>query len=190
MWQIRELAAQRQTSIETIAEAAGISFALIYHWLREHKHLPWFEGRLLRGKEAPANIVVATREQVRYCRDLWNYSDHCRKAGLESQKVFAKWIEIGVIPSLEWLKWLYGGPVPAGSLVVPASIQRLRQERTILKISRAAGLDKTTYYDWMKDPSKKAAIEFIEALTPRLDGDPQPAPRTANQRRRASERAA
>jgi len=46
-----------------------------------------------------------------------------------------------------------------GITVVPLSIQRLRRERTILGISIGAGLDKTTYYEWMKVPSKKAAIQ-------------------------------
>jgi hypothetical protein len=38
--------------------------------------------------------------------------------------------------------------------------------------------------------SEEALKEFIAALTPALDGEARPVPRTANARRRASERAA
>jgi hypothetical protein len=38
--------------------------------------------------------------------------------------------------------------------------------------------------------SEEALREFIEALTPRQDGEPPATPRSAGQRRRASERAA
>jgi hypothetical protein len=38
--------------------------------------------------------------------------------------------------------------------------------------------------------SEEALARWAERLTPRLDAEPAPAPRTANQRRRAAERAA
>jgi hypothetical protein len=41
---------------------------------------------------------------------------------------------------------------------------------------------------WMT--SREALQRFADRLTPRLDGDPAPAPRTSGRRQRASERAA
>jgi hypothetical protein len=90
MWTVQILASQGQASIEELAEAAGISFALIYYWLRKFKCLAWFRPWLLENAPAPNGVRVATLEQVRHCCKTWDYLAHSGQAELYGADAFAR----------------------------------------------------------------------------------------------------
>ena len=73
------------------------------------------------------------------------------------------WIGNGIIPNIDWLKWSYGAPEPDGFFVVPALLQRFRQERSHSAICRGAGISLSTLIDYRKRAE--------EALTVALKGD-------------------
>jgi len=43
---------------------------------------PWYCLWLLNGKNLPAHVIAVTPAQFRFARSAWNYSAHCRTAGL------------------------------------------------------------------------------------------------------------
>jgi hypothetical protein len=77
------------------------------------------------------------------------------------------WLRRGSIPSLDWLKWLFGDPVPAGAFVVEADMQRLRHQKSRKAILRKADLSTVSIWAWEKDPRTS---EFIKAIL--AEGDP------------------
>jgi hypothetical protein len=141
---------------------------------REHA---WLEGWLFRGEDPPPNVVVATVEQIRYYRRLWDFKSHCRQAGLSPPNTsYCNWISPGVISNLELLEWLYGETPPQEVFVVNESLQRLRRECTQDAICAAASVTHKTVCSWKKDPQLSRAFEAVKAGKVRgsapLDPDP------------------
>lgn len=118
-----------------------VSVRLVNSWREKYRDVAWFEDWLLRGGPAPAEITIATRGVISKCRTAWDYVEHCRKSDTAAGNCYVtQWLGRRIIPSVDWLKWLYGGPVPDGFLVVDEDLERLKKEKTREAIFAAAGV--------------------------------------------------
>lgn len=136
----------------------NVSQGLLVYWLNKHQEFPWFGRWLLRGEDPPVNVTVANRNQIRRCREAWHYIRLLRMAGIKANGTYYRWIEDRQIPNADWLKWLYGGPVPNGVLVVPDALQEYRRQRLPEQICRAAGIDISSLWLWKKNAEQNAAL--------------------------------
>jgi hypothetical protein len=123
--------------------------------LREHEwFFPWF----LRGKLPPKNVRVIPEEAVVAARAWWDYPRLCRLARPSvTNGMYVKWLRM--LPSVEWLKWLYGAPPPPGSFVVSAALQKLRTELGEMPICAAGHVSRKTVDEWRADPGASAALD-------------------------------
>jgi hypothetical protein len=124
-------------------------------WLRAHE---WFFPWLLRGKLMPENVKVVQAAVVERARVAWDYMAHCREAGITISN-YSRFFRRGLIPTLGWLKWLYGAAPPDGSFAVPQAILRLRTQTGVKQVIRAAGGNRTVFY-----LLKKKAGPLVEGL--------------------------
>jgi hypothetical protein len=165
------ISAVRLAAVRDLAEVPGtqrgryreqVSHRLINCWRDEYRHVPWFDGWLLRGEEPPSHVTVATAQQVRRCRRAWDYYDLCRRAdppvSVENTYV-TEWLGKGKIPDVEWLLWLYGAPPPSGAFVVSPALQRLRSEMTSYGATTAARIDESWPLEWRADEATRLALE-------------------------------
>jgi hypothetical protein len=135
----------------------------IYALLEKYPDEKWLEGRLFRGEEEPPHVTVATLEQIRYCRQVWDFAAHCKKAGLGSPNTnYCRWISQGYIRYLDLLEWLFGDDPPDNLYVLPPSLERLRNERTLESICLAAKVTITAYRKWLRFDRLKAAFDAIQ----------------------------
>jgi hypothetical protein len=171
-------------AVVDVARSAGhserwTSTGPIYNWIAKFRQQhPWVEGWFLRGEEPPPNVVIATVEQIRYYRRLWDFKAHCQKAGLSSSNnSYCNWIDDGVIPDLQRLEWLYGEDPPPEVFVVYQSLQQLRKERTQEAICAATPVTHKALINWKSDPRFNRAFEAIMAgkhSSPRSESEPDP----------------
>jgi hypothetical protein len=139
-----------------------VSMRLITTWRKEYRHLPWFEGWLLRGESPPPHLAIATVNQIRRGRTAWDYIELCRQATspISAENTYVtEWIGGGKIPDVGWLLWLYGAPPPEGVFVVYPQLQRLRREMTSHRISVAAGVDWASVRKWNQSERLRPAFE-------------------------------
>lgn len=178
-----------QSSIKAIADAAvrnedqrtltwqpdyapHVTKQLIWSWQKRFARYPWFDAWLLRGEDPPADVTIATLDQVRRCARAWNFAELCRRIGMNAGTTYPRWIKQGKIPN-EWRPWLYGAPAPEGAFVVSAKLRALRQEMSCLKICQAAGLRPAYVWLWQQDPLKKEALAAAVQAAQKL-GAPSP----------------
>ncbi len=151
-------------------EACGRKWPVIKHWLGRYKMLEWFHAWLLSGQEAPEGIRIVTDLQAGRCRKAWDYIRFFHEIDGKTNRTrvaYYDWVSEKGLGSLAWRVWLYGGPVPAGGLVVSEALQRLRHERTQQAICEAAGINYETYRKGKREPhiaeAFKAAYENASA---------------------------
>jgi len=157
------VAARKEASMDAIARAAGVSLRAVRSWLEEHKDYVWFEGWLLRGETAPANVIVLGPKEARRYSGAWDYIRFCKRARLAYGATYLRWLKEKLTPGLAWRKFLFGAPCPAGAFIVPPKLEQLRKESSETSILRAANLDQPTLRWWRKDPIKDKALQ--EAVT-------------------------
>jgi hypothetical protein len=148
-----------------------VSSHLIQAWRQTLRARPefraWIDGWFLRGEEPPAAVVVASADQVERCSLAWDYVRLCERVwvwsagelqeGITHFNTYRRWIQRGVIPDIQWLKWLYGWPAPG--FVVTEPLERLRAERSTPAIARAAGLGVETACRFLRDPELGRIME-------------------------------
>jgi hypothetical protein len=165
---IRAILAAARRPLETAwrkGYRAEVGEALLSYWRKICKDLPWFEGWLLRGADAPPGITLVTAQQSERCARAWDFGNICRLIGTSSNASYVVWLSRRQIPSLEWRKWLFGGPAPAGAFVVEGELQRLRHEMSRKALVAAAGIHATAIWGWEKDDRTCGPIKAI------LNGD-------------------
>jgi hypothetical protein len=114
-------AAWRSDRAETVTDS------LLSHWRRKFSNQKWFDSWLLRGESPPEQITVAPPQLVSRFSAAWDIQAIRRRARVGSES-YNRWLKLGRIPSLEWLKWLFGAPAPTAVFVVDVTLQRLRRE--------------------------------------------------------------
>jgi hypothetical protein len=135
----------------------------IYALLKKYPSETWLEGWLFRGEEAPPHVTVATLEQIRYCRQVWDFAAHCKKAALGSPNWnYCRWISQGHIRYLDLLEWLFGDDPPENLYVLPPGLERLRNEKTLESICLAAKVTITAYRKWFRSDRLKEAFDAIQ----------------------------
>jgi hypothetical protein len=142
--------------------AAGLTDALVSKWGRRYRRLPWFRTWLLKGGEVPAAVFVPTLTQLRAVYHAWDYVGICAEAGLHATS-YDRWFQRGLLPSPDWLQWLYGAPAPAGWLVVSEALQAFRRERTHKAVARAAGITPSLVSLWQKNEACRQALALAVA---------------------------
>jgi hypothetical protein len=143
-------------------DGSTVSLGLLNRWRRDDKHPDWFEGWLLRGDPPPTGVTIARSAQVRACRLAWDWVRHCHAAGLSPQ-VYVRWIRLRLLPSFDWIKWLFGGPAPDGAFIVTEAARKLRREGSQGAICRGAKpeVDKSTLLKWKRSEVLREALEAI-----------------------------
>jgi len=140
-----------------------ITNVLVDSWFRKHEALPWFRPWLLCGEDAPSGVRVASMQQVRWARRAWDLTAHWRAAGLTSSRPVRRWVEEGMIPSIAWLRWLYGALVPERVFVIPPRLERVKSARTDMAIYAAIGMSNATVYNWEHKSTHRAALKNVQA---------------------------
>jgi hypothetical protein len=148
-WSIRELRAEVEQEL-----GGKVPQWLFYRNYRKGtpRDYDWFFPWLLRGRQVSGSVHVAPPRAIAAARQAWDYAAHLRAAG-STLDVYHKWLWDGMLPSLPWLKWLFGWDAPRGVFVVDARLQKLRCERSIERILAAAQVSGRTYDLWGKDPA-------------------------------------
>jgi hypothetical protein len=137
-----------------------VSHRLINCWRQEYRAESWFDEWLLAGKKPPVNVTIATIDQIQRCRKAWDFVELCRRADISHQNTYdQEWIKKRKIPDVQWLLWLFGGPVPVRTFVVGAALHRLRSVMSTMRIAEAAGIDRRDVREWHKDSHLRAALE-------------------------------
>ncbi len=139
-----------------------VTEALLSYWRRVYRKFDWFDSWLLRGEDPSAGVVIITTQQARRCSLAWDFASFCQLAKITSD-TYVRWLGQRVIPSLDWLKWLFGGPVPAGTFVVGPELQRLRGQMSRKGILRATGLNTSSIWRWERDQRTSNVIKSILA---------------------------
>jgi hypothetical protein len=168
LWDIHDAAAKAKLGIRKtplairaarrLIESAG---AHVPQWLMGDNAMrcyPWFNPWVFEGHSVPKGVAVASRGQISRTSAAWDYVALCGSAGV-SISMYSEWFGRGLLPSAEWLQWLFGDNPPSGCYVVPETIQRLRLERSIDAICTAAGVSKKTLQQWNKNETVKRAFE-------------------------------
>jgi hypothetical protein len=147
------LACRRKARPTSIGQATEppVPHRTIYTWLENRKNLKWYEGWLVRGEDPPPNVTLATQEQIRQAREVWDYVGHCQNAEISPRDSYCQWIIDGRIPNLDWLHWLFGAPPPKGVYVVPLTLQDLQEQGRPDAICKATGLRLTTFGEWIAE---------------------------------------
>jgi hypothetical protein len=156
----RDTAAVKSTNPR--AGKAHVPVPLIFSWLEKYERVPWVRRWLLRGEDPPAGVVVASVEQIRHCRAVWDYTGHCRAAGTKAHHTYTRWLEFKTFPDLGWLRWLLGDEPPDGCFVIPPSFQKLREELCQGAVCDAANVDRSTLPEWRKNSALTAALQAIQ----------------------------
>jgi hypothetical protein len=165
-----------------------VTEALMSYWRRMYKAYGWFDRWLPRGGDLPAEVTVATVQQIRRCSRAWDFATLCRRIGCRADSTYVLWLRRGLIPDLGWLKWLFGAPSPKGSIPVGPALQRLRGEMGRKGILRAAGLNTATIWLWETDHRTSPSIKAI--LAGRSGADMEELPRRTQDQMKAVSEAA
>ena len=161
---IASRAVRAPEQITTKRQNANVSPRLIAYWLAIHKDCQWFKPWLLRGEDAPPHVTIPSKKQIQLCRQAFDFAGYQTEDGHSLYVSYRRWISGRHIPDQAWLKWLFGGPEPEGAFIVDSALQRLRHEKTRWNICAAAGLNYTTFYEWMKSEALTARLnEALEA---------------------------
>jgi hypothetical protein len=157
-----KLAAWRRDSRPHVTEA------LLSHWRRLYKEYEWFDRWLLRGEDPPPDVRAVTVQEAQRCSAAWDFATFCQRVRIQGD-TYVGWLSRGLIPSLGWLKWLFGWPAPAGAFVVGAELQRLRREMGRRAILRALKLNPATIWQWQR--GKQTSKPIREILSGRNGAD-------------------
>jgi hypothetical protein len=142
---VEKAAKETPTTARDKCSSTGPLYELLKNF--ENEGHDWIRGWLLRGQDAPAHVILATPEQIRLARVWWDFTAHCEAADLETPNTsYCRWIKQGLIPNLDFLKWLFGGSEPAGVFVVTEALQRLRRERTQIAIVTAIRMQNDSWH--------------------------------------------
>jgi hypothetical protein len=148
-------AAWRSDRRETVTDS------LLSHWRRvELAGHDWYDPWLLRGEDPPSHVHIAPIQLVRHCSVAWNIQV-IRECAEISSETYCRWLKLRLITSLNWLKWLFGAPPPAGSFVVGIVLQALRREMGQEAIIDHLGLSKTARWTWENSELTQAAIQAV-----------------------------
>src|SRR5262249_49641119 len=124
-----------------------VSDEMIPYWLKKHQQLSWFKNWLLRGEKPPHNVTIPTKDQIARCRKAWDYIGLCADVNI-AEVTYRTWLDLGLIPDIGWLKWLYGAPPPAGSFVVGDALQTLKAALSLRGVCAAAAVSVNTPARW------------------------------------------
>lgn len=149
----------KQLSLSKLARAARVNKTVLRMYLRRYAHYEWFRPWLLAGERPTSPVTIATPQQVRAASKAFDWWGHCLRADLDPGKTYPVWINTGLIPDADWLKWLYGGPIPAGAFLVTPAMERLRSAFAKGTICKAAGISTATPNRWQNDPEKGKALD-------------------------------
>jgi hypothetical protein len=167
---IREAAPRSKESVESAwrqDRGVHVNDSLVSYWRRnDFKSHLWFDHFLFRGQVPPPNITVATVQQVRRCSIAWDVLAIRNRADISSE-TYVRWLRLRLVPTLDWLKWLFGAPPPAGSFVVGIPLQNLRREMGQEAIIGHLGISDQTVWKWKN--GKRTAAPFQAILD---GGDP------------------
>jgi hypothetical protein len=158
---------RRESTGTAILAASGVrSTGPLYKWLAKHREAghEWYEGWLLRGEEEPAGVRVLTLDQIRLCRQVWDFAAHCRKAKIgPPNSSYCRWImDPKQVPDLSWLGWLFGEDPPKGVFIIDERMQKLRKERIQERICNDAGVScRTVYAVWQATAERREAFRAI-----------------------------
>jgi hypothetical protein len=137
--------------------------ALLSYWRNELARHQWFERWLLIGEDTPACVRVVTAQEYRRCSCAWDFAAFCKRLSMRTAGTYVQWISRGLIPSLDWLKWLFGAPPPPDAFVVELGLQKLRHEQSRKGILQAAGLSTVSIWAWERDARTSSIIRAILA---------------------------
>jgi hypothetical protein len=140
-----------------------VTDSLLSFWRRQFHEHDWFDRWLLRGEDPPDRVRVATEQEFRRCSRAWDVGAICDRLKIRSDSTFVLWLSRGQIPSIEWLKWLFGAPAPAGSFVVTAELRRLRSFMGKKSIAGTAGLHENAAWQWEQGKGTRGPIKAILA---------------------------
>jgi len=158
-------------------ESPHVTDALLSMWRRKYKTHDWFDRWLLRGEDPPVDVVVATLDEVRRCRRAWDVASICanleaktrakqskgKRGKKRTDTTLASWLNRGLIPSIEWLEWLFGWPEPNGVFVVDGGLQRLRSQLGREAILEEAGVNENAAWAWEQDEKTRSFVTTILA---------------------------
>jgi hypothetical protein len=192
------LAFRDQTSIAAIAAAAlkagygklhkrkrpgpPAPQSTINRWLRRYRDRAWFKRWLIHAEAAPPGITIPTRDEIRRCRQAWDFDQICADAKLEPRHALRRWLDQEKIVGLEQLKWLYGLSELLGTFVVREELQRLRLESSGSAIARVSGVQQHTVKLWRSNPVTKAALEDAERWAAHRHGSCEAASKRLNEK--------
>lgn len=125
---------------------------------RFRRTYPWFDPWIVQGIEPPSDVTVVTKNQADRCSKAWDFRAFCQ--GFVRHR-YTEWLRNKTIPSLEWLKWLFGEAAPDGSFVIEPPLQRLRPEKSQKGICKAAGLSETVVWLWKNNPAKNEILPLV-----------------------------
>jgi hypothetical protein len=131
-------------------------------WRRTFKGHTWLEPWLFKGQPLPPEVSVVTALQANRCACAWHVGSICKDAGIDSE-TYIGWIRRRQIPTLSWLKWLFGSPPPEGTFVVDRQLQELRFAMSQECIQDSLGLSNTSFWTWKTSERTKAPFEAIMA---------------------------
>ncbi len=165
LWEVHYAAAKcrfpdgKEWSIRSLrAEVEGHLDRRIPDWLFGNNPLReyhWFFPWLLRGKRTPAKVKVVAPKIIAAVRKWWDYPALCRQAGV-TRLTYVRWLRRWMLPTVEWLKWLYLNRVPDGCFVVSQALLKLREEMSEKRILAKAGVSRRTLR--RGDPQTEAAL--------------------------------
>ena len=145
--------------------------------------LPWWRGHLLRGEQPPADVKIASDNQVERMLGATDYVAFCREAEIKPV-AFCRWFSKNIIPAGElripFLLFLYGAAKPDGWTIIDRRMRKLHDERTPAGICAAAGVPEHRYYKCQADGTAGALAAAIahagrhpNATTDRLQENPE-----------------
>jgi len=130
---------------------------LITRQVNNWGHLPWFHNWLLRGEMPGDRVTIVSQTQLAKARRAWDFIGHLLEAKLHPDDL-SRWIKHGSIPSVQWLKWLYGFPSPSGVFVITPKLRSLRSEMSTYGICRAAKVSHRIFSERKEDGGFAAMI--------------------------------
>jgi hypothetical protein len=166
---------ERLISLRRKEKRSHVSPATICSWQKKYAALKWFDSWLLRGESPTPDVTIASVEEIRYYRELWDYANHYRVAQRQTESSngdrpvkFSAWIG-RQIPDLRLLWWLFGQAAPSDVFVVAPVLQRFRVQRTWRMVCKAADVAESSASLW-----KAQHPEAFEALKAIAEGRGNP----------------